>query len=35
MMLDRLIRLMKSKEDVWFATPKEIADYWLEQEGDQ
>jgi len=32
-MLGRLIELMKSKGDVWFATPKEIADYWLEQRG--
>ena len=34
-MLDRLIRLMKSKGDVWFATPKEIAEYWLEYGGNK
>ena len=32
-MLGRLIELMKSKGDVWFATPREIAEYWLEQRG--
>lgn len=32
-MLGRLIELMKSKRDVWFATPKEIAEYWLEKGG--
>jgi peptidoglycan/xylan/chitin deacetylase (PgdA/CDA1 family) len=34
-MLDRLIRLMKSKGDVWFATPKEVAEYWLEHGDDE
>ncbi|MBY8996688.1 MAG: polysaccharide deacetylase [Candidatus Thorarchaeota archaeon] len=29
-MLDRLIQLMKSKGDVWIATPKEVAEYWLQ-----
>jgi peptidoglycan/xylan/chitin deacetylase (PgdA/CDA1 family) len=29
-MLDKLIKLMKSKGDVWFATPCEIAEYWME-----
>ena len=33
-MLDRLIQLMKSKGDVWIATPKEVAEYWLEQRGE-
>ena len=33
-MLGRLIKLMKSKTDVWIATPREIAEYWLEQGGD-
>lgn len=32
-MLGRLIELMKSKEDVWFATPREIVEYWLEHRG--
>ncbi len=30
-MLDRLIKLIKSKGDVWIATPQEVAEYWLEQ----
>jgi hypothetical protein len=29
-MLDRLIRTIKSKGDVWIATPEEIAEYYLE-----
>jgi peptidoglycan/xylan/chitin deacetylase (PgdA/CDA1 family) len=33
-MLDRLIQLMKSKGDVWIATPREVAEYWL-QHGDE
>ena len=32
-LLDRLIQQMKSKGDVWFATPKEITEYWLEHGG--
>lgn len=32
-MLGRLIEHMQSKGDVWFATPREIAEYWLEQRG--
>lgn len=28
-MLDRLVRLIKGTEDVWIATPLEIAEYWL------
>jgi peptidoglycan/xylan/chitin deacetylase (PgdA/CDA1 family) len=30
-MLDRIVKLMKSKRDVWIATPLEIAEYWIEQ----
>lgn len=33
-MLDKLIHLMKSKGDVWFATPIELAEYWLKHGGD-
>ncbi len=29
-MLDRLVNMMQRKGDVWFATPLEIAEYWLE-----
>ncbi|MFX1560276.1 MAG: polysaccharide deacetylase [Promethearchaeota archaeon] len=32
-MLNRLIELMKSKGDVWFATPREIAEYSFEKGG--
>ena len=32
-MLERLIQLMKSKSDVWIATPKDIAEYCLEHGG--
>jgi len=32
-MLDRLIELVKSKGDVWIATPREIAEYWVEHGG--
>ncbi|MFP4170259.1 MAG: polysaccharide deacetylase family protein [Methanomassiliicoccales archaeon] len=32
-MLKRVIELMKSKGDVWIATPEEIAEQWLEREG--
>ncbi len=31
-MLGNLIKFMKSKENVWFATPIEIAKFWTEQE---
>ena len=34
-MLDRLIQLMKLKGDVWFATPKQIAEYWIKHGGDK
>ena len=33
-MLERLIQLMKSKGDVWIATPKEIAEYYLQHGGE-
>jgi peptidoglycan/xylan/chitin deacetylase (PgdA/CDA1 family) len=33
-MLGKLIELMKAKSDVWIATPKEIATFWLEERGD-
>ncbi len=33
-MLDRLVHLMKSKGDVWFATPREIAEFWLQHGGE-
>lgn len=32
-MLGRLIELMKSKGDVWIATPKDIAAFWMEEGG--
>lgn len=33
-MLEKLIQLMRSKPDVWFATPKEVAEFWLKHKGD-
>ncbi|MFW9787417.1 MAG: polysaccharide deacetylase [Candidatus Thorarchaeota archaeon] len=33
-MLGRLIELMKSKGDVWIATPKEVSEYWLQHGGE-
>jgi hypothetical protein len=30
-MLEKLIELMKSKKDVWFATPGEIGKYCLDR----
>jgi peptidoglycan/xylan/chitin deacetylase (PgdA/CDA1 family) len=32
-MLEKLIKQMKVKGDVWFATPAEIANYWIETVG--
>jgi hypothetical protein len=29
-MLEKLIQLMKSKGDIWFATPYEVAKDWKE-----
>jgi hypothetical protein len=31
-MLERLIRLMLDKKDVWFAKPIELAEHWLAQQ---
>jgi peptidoglycan/xylan/chitin deacetylase (PgdA/CDA1 family) len=31
-MLERLIRLMLDKKDVWFAKPIDLAEYWLTQQ---
>lgn len=30
-MLEKLIKLMQSKGDVWFATPSEVAKYWMDR----
>ncbi|MFX0107422.1 MAG: polysaccharide deacetylase [Candidatus Hodarchaeota archaeon] len=32
-MLEKLIQQMKAKGDVWFATPLQVAQFWLEEEG--
>lgn len=32
-MLEKLIQLMKSREDVWFATPLEICQFWKKRMG--
>ncbi|MHA2366263.1 MAG: polysaccharide deacetylase family protein [Candidatus Hodarchaeales archaeon] len=29
-MLEKLIQLMSSKKDVWFATPSEVAQFWMD-----
>jgi peptidoglycan/xylan/chitin deacetylase (PgdA/CDA1 family) len=31
-MLEKLIKLMKSKQNVWFATPTEITQFWKNRE---